>query len=100
MKAKGEVKGATKGCLAIIVILFLLFLILFMIIGYFLYDEHWDEEGETVIQQVVDGNTLVLEADGKRIQMDLAFVDTPPPDSYHGRMAIQSLYRKSTRLNS
>lgn len=94
MEAKGEVKGATKGCLAIIVILFLLFLIPFMIIGYFLYEEHWDEEGETVIQQVVDGNTLVLEADGKRIQMDLAFVDTPPPDSYHGRMAIQFLNKE------
>jgi len=41
--------------------------------------QSWDLQGQATSYHVVDGNTLVLEADGRQIRMDLAFVDTPPP---------------------
>lgn len=61
--------------------------------------QSWDLQGQATAYHVVDGNTLVLEADGRQIRMDLAFVDTPPPDSYHGQKAVEFLKKKVQQFN-
>src|SRR5690606_40669212 len=61
--------------------------------------QSWDLQGQATAYHVVDGNTLVLEADGRQIRMDLAFFDTPPPDSYHGQKPAGLLKKKVQQFN-
>lgn len=65
-----------------------------LILAGILLGESWDLQGQATAYHVVDGNTLELDVDGQRIRMDLALVDPPPPDSYHGQKAIEFLKKK------
>ena len=80
------------GCLWCIGFILFLFVLFYTLHVYF--EESWDQKGTGYVTQVMDGETIQLKDRNQTIQIKLAFVDAPSPQSVHGQKAINYLKKQ------
>lgn len=73
---------------------FILFLVVLFCLLIFYFEESWDQKGTGYITRVIDGETIELKDYNKIIQIKLAFVDAPSPQSVHGQKAINHIKKQ------